>query len=141
MYTIYEIPGVKIGCDYAWPLRAKEQGVNPDECIVLQQESDIIQVSIDELWWQIEKDYPVDTIPYWQTVEMNRKRAHKGGKVSGPKVGKKLAESGHLLSISGIGGKIGGKMLWINKNGKNTRVNPQLLQEYLDKGWIRGRIN
>jgi hypothetical protein len=80
MYTIYEIPGIKVGCDYNWPLRAHEQNVDPETCIILQQETDIIQASIDEIWWQIELDYPVDNVPYFQMVEMNRKRAPIGGK-------------------------------------------------------------
>jgi hypothetical protein len=82
VYTIYEIPGVKVGCDANWPLRAHEQNVDPNHCVILQQETDLIQVSIDELWWQIEKDYPVDTIPYFKIVEKNRKRASSGGKTA-----------------------------------------------------------
>jgi hypothetical protein len=157
MYTIYEIPGVKIGCDYDWPTRAKEQCVDPETCIVLQQESDLIQVSIDEMWWQIEKGYPVDSRPYFEVVEMNRKRAPKGGKVGG----KKNVESGHWQSIKSEGGKVsgpkngkknvesgewkkrqiaGGKCLWIYRDGIQTRVPPEKLQRYLDDGWTRGRI-
>jgi hypothetical protein len=82
VYTIYEIPGVKVGCDADWPLRAHEQNVDPNHCVILQQETDIIQVSIDEIWWQIELDYPVDTIPYFKIVETNRKRASTGGKTA-----------------------------------------------------------
>jgi hypothetical protein len=84
VYTIYEIPGVKIGCDADWPTRAHEQGINPEDCIVLQQETDLIQVSIDELWWQIEKGYPIDIGPYFVRVRVNKERAPKGGKIAGP---------------------------------------------------------
>ena len=37
-----------------------------------------------------------------------------------------------------IGAAIVGKMLWVNKYGKNKRVDPLLLQDYLDSGYIRG---
>jgi hypothetical protein len=106
MYTIYEIPGKKVGCDAKWPLRAKEQGVNPDECKILQQEYDLIQVSIDEIWWQIELGYPVDKFPYFQVVEMNRKRAQKGGEAGG----QANIESGHIQQL--------GKSHFDNKTGK-----------------------
>ena len=53
-------------------------------------------------------------------------------------IGKAHVESGHLQSISSKGGKVGGKMLWINKDGKNTRVHPDLLQQKLDEGWVKG---
>lgn len=97
MYTIYEIPGVKVGCDAHWPNRAKEQGVDPKDCLVLQQETDVIQASIDEIWWQIEKDYPVDDVPYFIVRQNNiRRQSHeasvRGGKVSGPIEGRKNVE-------------------------------------------------
>jgi predicted GIY-YIG superfamily endonuclease len=64
----------------------------------------------------------------------------------GREQGKKHVESGHLARVRNpskagkIGGPIGGKMLWVNKDGKNTRVDPLLLQNYLDQGWIRGML-
>jgi hypothetical protein len=142
MYTIYEIPGVKIGCDYAWPLRAKEQGVNAEDCVVLQQESDIIQASIDEIWWQIELDYPVDLVPYFQVVENNRKRASSGGKKGGPIGGKIAVESGQLASIRSrqSQSKAGKGKIWINDGIKNKRIYPNELEKYQQLGFFRGRI-
>lgn len=32
------------------------------------------------------------------------------------------------------------KLRWINKNGKNTRTTEDKIQEFLNKGWIRGQI-
>jgi hypothetical protein len=160
MYTIYEIPGVKIGCDAKWPLRAYEQNVDPNDCVILQQESDLIQVSIDELWWQIEKDYPIDKDPYFEMVRRNKLRSPKGGRESGKhkgrynpllhmpkekrfaissKVGKANVISGHLQSIASSGGKSGGKA-WINKDGVNKRASDSNINDYLKDGWVRGRI-
>lgn len=34
-----------------------------------------------------------------------------------------------------------GKMVWLHKDGQNVFIQPKLLNEYLDNGWIRGRIN
>ena len=34
-----------------------------------------------------------------------------------------------------------GKMVWLHKDGQNVFIQPNLLNEYLDNGWIRGRIN
>jgi len=162
MYTIYEIPGVKVGCDANWPYRAKEQGVDPNNCNILQQETDLIQVSIDELWWQIELGYPLDTTPYFVRVMINRERCKKSvlagsqskaGKAGGPKGGRANVESGHWKNVSDVGrirglitwhssqnqrDRILGKK-WINKNGESKRVNEEDLQEMINKGWIRGR--
>lgn len=107
MYTIYEIPGVKVGCDEHWPYRAKEQKVKPEDCKILQQGTDIVQISIDELWWQIELGYPIDNRPYWKVVEANRKvdreKRAQGGKIGGKIVGAKHVESGHWQSIKSEG--------------------------------------
>ncbi len=165
VYTIYEIPGVKIGCDCDWPTRAHEQGVNPEDCIVLQQETDVIQVSIDEIWWQIEKDYPVDKVPYFIVVEHNRKRASSGGKVAGPlsvknKTGIHGMSEEDKFNSNSKGGKSSGNnkvkngtwklyridggdatrgKIWINNGEKTKRIIPERLQEFISQGWFEGR--
>jgi len=57
--------------------------------------------------------------------------------------GRKNVESGHLQSISSKAGKIGGKKmkgkLWMNKNGENSRILPQFINQYLQNGWSLGR--
>ena len=115
MYTIYEIPGIKVGCDAKWPLRAIEQGVDPNSCNILQQETDLIQVSIDEMWWQIELGYPVDKIPYFLAVINNRRRAPKGGKIGG-QTNKK---SGQIKALGTEYGKKLGKTNLTNLNRTN----------------------
>jgi predicted GIY-YIG superfamily endonuclease len=63
----------------------------------------------------------------------------KAGKISG----RISVESGHLQSISSKAGKIGGKKmkgkLWMNKNGENSRILPQFINQYLQNGWSLGR--
>jgi hypothetical protein len=141
VYTIYEIPGVKVGCDADWPTRAKEQGVKPEDCIVLQQETDIIQVSIDEIWWQIEKDYPVDTIPYFIAVMINKERGKravlagapsKAGKVGGPIVGRKTLENG-----TGIFGM--SEEAKFNRNSKGGSISgPTVGRKHVESGhWAK----
>ena len=53
---------------------------------------------------------------------------------------KKNIENGLHYIASVNGGKITGKMLWVNKDGKNKRVKPSLLKDYLDRGFKRGQI-
>ncbi len=82
------------------------------------------------------------------------------GYAGGKSQGKKNVESGLIQALgkSGSGGKAsgkknvesgewkkrqssGGKMLWVHKNGIQTRCHPEKLQDYLDIGYIRGRLN
>lgn len=37
-------------------------------------------------------------------------------------------------------GKMMSSMVWINKDGKNKRVQKDLLQNFINEGWIQGRI-
>lgn len=37
-------------------------------------------------------------------------------------------------------GKAMSSMVWINKDGKNKRVQKDLLQNFINEGWIQGRI-
>jgi hypothetical protein len=140
MYTIYEIPGVKIGCDYNWPLRAKEQGVNAEDCVVLQQESDIIQASIDEIWWQIELDYPVDTIPYYQAVENNRRRASSGGKIGGKNSSPNGGKAAALVGAQSKGGKKMKGKICITDGTNNKKIYPDEFEKYQQLGFYRGMI-
>ena len=73
----------------------------------------------------------------------------KAGKIGGKITGDKHIESGHWQSLTTkeakikggkVGGKITGKWLWINNGVINKKVDPLLLQQKLDEGWIRGML-
>jgi hypothetical protein len=73
----------------------------------------------------------------------------EAGKVGGKITGNKHIQSGHWQSLTTkeskskggkVGGKITGKWLWINNVVINKKVDPLLLQYYLDQGWIRGML-
>ncbi len=78
---------------------------------------------------------------FWSTEEGRKKRASMGGKIGG----KKQAELGlgfHHPKIREKATSLGGKShigkVWINKQGSNTRVSHQKLQNFLDDGWVIG---
>ena len=66
-YFIYHILGIKIGCTSDLLNRMRVQGFTEWE--ILEEHTDIYEVSDREI--QLQKDYglPVDKIPYWQAVE------------------------------------------------------------------------
>ena len=74
MYTIYEIPGVKIGVTSNLKRRQKEQ-LSKGELIVLEEYTDIHKASERELVLQRIKGYKVDKNPYWYTVKVQNKKA------------------------------------------------------------------
>tara|TARA_R110000796_G_scaffold128683_1_gene244285 strand:+ start:47 stop:487 length:441 start_codon:yes stop_codon:yes gene_type:complete len=94
-YYIYHIPGIKIGCTVDVPHRMREQGFTEWEH--LETHTDIYEASDREI--QLQKDYglPIDTIPYWKSVQNRPKWNCKptkeckrlGGSASGAKNGKK----------------------------------------------------
>ena len=67
IYYIYHIAGIKIGCTSDLIKRMSDQGFTDWE--ILEEHTDIYEVSNREI--QLQKDYglPVDTIPYWKSVE------------------------------------------------------------------------
>ena len=118
MYSIYHIPGVKIGCTDNVKKRVKVQGYNNYK--ILEEHTDIYEASDREIDLQKQYGYKVDTIPYWQTVtllntkEIRAKKSERmknkpkeffvkagkvGGKIGGVIQGKKNVESGHLERI------------------------------------------
>jgi hypothetical protein len=125
-YYIYHIPNFvrkdgslgKIGCTYKSILeRAEEQGYREVE--LLETHTDIYIASDREIELQLQYDYKVDSIPYWQSIENNREGLTKeacskggtiGGRLGGRIGGRKNVESGHLASIQSKAGKVGGKV-------------------------------
>jgi len=100
MYKIYHIPSVKIGVSINPKKRVKQQGYSDYE--ILEDHTDVYEVSIREQQLQRQYGYKVDTKPYWKTIKMPTFQSRsKGGKIGG----KTNAESGQLAKISALGGK------------------------------------
>ena len=76
-YYIYHIPGVKIGCTNNLHRRLKtEQKVN--NFIVLETHTDIYIASDREIELQKQYGLPIDTIPYYVSIERLLKGKDKG---------------------------------------------------------------
>jgi hypothetical protein len=75
VYTIYHIPGVKVGCSNDPQERVKKQGFKGYE--ILERHFDIEVASVRERELQEEYGYPVDNVPYWFVV-LNGKSAALG---------------------------------------------------------------
>jgi hypothetical protein len=99
MYYIYHVPGVKVGCTKQPSKRLAGQGYSDYQ--LLEAYEDIYEASDREIYLQKIMGYPVDTIPYWKSVE-----SLKGG-------GQRHVESGHIQAL----GKIMGKKCVENKIG------------------------
>lgn len=92
-YTIYHIPGIKIGCTSQLERRLKIQGYTDYE--VLEVHEDIEKASVREKELQREYGYNKDSASYLQVREMGLVGSWKGGKVA--------RESGQLDSVRHIG--------------------------------------
>jgi hypothetical protein len=110
MYTIYHIPGVKIGCTKHVHKRIKEQGYINYE--VLEEHIDINIASDREIALQKQYGYPVDPIPYYKTISAPTKQGCiKGGTIAGKKNGPLAFIHGsgfNTTEFRSKGGKIGG---------------------------------
>ena len=83
-YTIYHILGEKIGLSRNLKKRLQVQGFTEYE--VLEIHTCIYEASRRELELQAEYGYPVDTIPYWKSIEnsgLTLEGSRKGGRTSG----------------------------------------------------------
>ena len=79
-YTIYHVPGIKIGCSVEPDARIVKQGFNSYE--VLEEHTDIYEASQRELELQKEYGYTVDKIPYYKSVS-NRRKGFKDPSAAG----------------------------------------------------------
>ena len=110
MFTIYHIPGIKIGCSNEVDERVENQGFDYYE--VLETHEDIYVASKREIELQKEYGLPVDKCPYYVSY-LNRNNnltfedRSKAGKIGGKITGKKNVESGHFASIQSLGSKAG----------------------------------
>jgi len=150
MYTIYHIPGVKIGCSVNPKRRVKNQGYTNYE--VLEQHTDLTLATKRELELQKQYKYAVDQVMYSTTIKMSSKGGQIGGKIGGKRTkelrvgamsfesrskvgkirGKKNVESGHLKTISIIGGQVGGKI-----SANKERICPYCLIKSNGIGFFR----
>ena len=99
MYYIYHINGVKIGCTKQLDIRMRDQGFTEWE--ILEEHTDIYEASNREIQLQKEYGLPVDDVLYFKSIENRLSGCAKGGRVAG----NRHVESGHLKSISSLGGK------------------------------------
>jgi len=79
-YTIYHIPGTKIGVSYRMDKRMKDQGFTDWE--ILEVHTDIYEASDREQELQREYGYRVDKTQYWQSVENIAIGSSSGGKAN-----------------------------------------------------------
>jgi len=98
IYSIYHIPGIKIGCSDNPKGRVRKQGYT--EYTILETHTDIYVASDREQELQKEYGYRVDECPYYKSIIGNK----EAGKIQGDK----NVASGHMQRICGLGGKIGG---------------------------------
>jgi len=80
-YTIYHIPGTKIGVTTRILQRMRNQGFTEWE--ILEEHTDIYEVSHRERELQIQYGYPVDKIPYWKTCQNGNKYTSEQAKYYG----------------------------------------------------------
>jgi len=71
MYYIYHVKGVKIGVSYEPEKRVAKQGYSDYE--ILEEHTDIYEVSKRERELQRQYGYPVDTHPYYKMHEVGAK--------------------------------------------------------------------
>jgi len=134
MYNIYHIPEFvysdgsigKIGVSNNVKQRMKQQGYTIKDVEVLEEHTDIYEVSNREQELQKQYGYRVDTIPYWKTIKNGLKQSiqskqrvaknmSKGLTKEQRSKGSKLTyktnkESGHMAKFHKMGGKAAGKI-------------------------------
>ena len=119
IYTIYHIPKFvypkcgsigKVGVSYRLTKRINQNLKNSLEGFtkweVLEEHTDVYEVSDREQELQKQYGYKVDKVPYWKTIKIATKEStSKGGKIGGKIAGKLAVESGNLLKAAKKGGK------------------------------------
>ncbi len=71
-FTVYHVPGVKVGCDSNYPRRPLSQRFAEYE--ILYQTKNIFEASEVEIAEQKSRGYKVDTIEYWRIFLGNLKK-------------------------------------------------------------------
>ena len=96
-YHIYHIPGIKIGCTSDLQKRMSDQGFTDWE--ILEEHTDIYEVSHREIELQKEYSLPVDDVPYHISVNNRYKWTSETGRNAGRKGGATNVRSGHWASL------------------------------------------
>jgi hypothetical protein len=104
----------KIGCAQDHIERVSEQGYS--EYTILEIHDCIYEASKREIELQKQYGYPVDRIPYYQSIERRSKGGKIGSRKGGRKGGLKNVETGHIQRLGKIHGKIVGTK-WGKING------------------------
>lgn len=109
-YYIYHIKGVKIGVSYNLKQRIIWQGYSLDDIEILEEHTDIYEVSRREIELQKEYGYKVDTMPYWRTIEEFKDTYTKNGKLASSRYSKqnglKAVKSGQWDKIKHLGAEV-----------------------------------
>ena len=108
VYYIYHIAGIKIGCTSDLIKRMSDQGFTEWE--ILEEHTDIYEVSDREIELQKQYGLPVDKVPYWKNVENRPNGMSKETVIKSQRVKE-------LNNTLGCGGLIGGKVKskWLRK--------------------------
>lgn len=106
-YSIYHIPTIKIGCSNEVDNRVKGQGYTEYE--ILEEHDCIYKASDREMELQKQYGYPVDKIPYWQSIEhFNNARKNINYIALGKIQGARNVESGQWKKVCALGGEAQG---------------------------------
>lgn len=101
VYYIYHVPGVKVGCTNDPGKRLRNQGYTNYQ--ILEAYEDIYEASDREIYLQKLMGYPVDKVPYWQSVKTANKWSKedtiRGSKKAGSSNAKKPGYMGQIGSI------------------------------------------
>ena len=136
MYYIYHIPGIKIGCTYRMPARIYEQGYTEWE--ILEEHEDIYVASDRETELQIQYDYSVDSIPYYESLSRGLRglaNVKDENRVCYNSEHQKHASSFGASKAGKIGGPIGGKL------GGKTQGNINAKNGHMNKMWEKSLVN
>ena len=80
IYTIYHIPGIKIGCTDNVLRRIQQQGFTEYE--VLETHTDIYLASNREIELQKEYGLPIDKVPYYKVLNISNVHSCRKGAMS-----------------------------------------------------------
>ena len=118
MYSIYHIEGVKIGVSKNVKRRMKQQGY--DTYKILEEHTNVYEVSDREIELQKQYGYKVDTIPYWKTLKNG---VTERAIIAKKRNGKLAKESGNLLKASKKAGQhavVSGQLAKLSENKKKS---------------------
>ena len=132
MYSIYHIKGVKIGVSTNVKRRVKEQGYTIKDVEVLEEHTDIYEVSRREIILQEQHGYIKDCVPYFSTI---LKFQLKGSKMGNSKENRKKANESLKRTIKEKGLHKGEK----NARAKLTKASVVKIRKLYESGKITNK--